>query len=36
MKRLALAALLGMLAFAPAQADTTVNYLNIDIRFRTK
>jgi raffinose/stachyose/melibiose transport system substrate-binding protein len=29
MKRIALAAILALLAFAPAQADTTVKYLNI-------
>ena len=29
MKRVALAAMLGLMAFAPAQAATTVTYLNI-------
>ena len=29
MKRLALAAMLGLMALAPAQAQTTVTYLNI-------
>ena len=30
MKRIALAAMLGVLAFGPAYADTTVNYLHIE------
>ena len=29
MKRIALAVMLGLMAFAPAQAQTTVTYLNI-------